>query len=118
HHTDGREVVVPGGVSDLAAVGIGKTGGQIRILSEQGFDGGCVVRPASSEQFYIGRAAFHKQPEDVVVPELFGNVVRRDVPAERPLVNRSAGLVIGHGKILLTHTQTNAVGIGVEVPPN
>ena len=47
--------------------------------------------------------------------ELFGDIVRRNVPAKRPLVNRSASLWIDHGKMFVVDAHANAVGIGVKM---
>src|SRR5258707_1102974 len=50
--------------------------------------------------------------------ELFCHIMRRDVPAEGPLVDRSAGVRVDHRKIFVTYSQANAVGVSIEMMVN
>jgi hypothetical protein len=115
HYANGSAIIVSRSMSHLAAIGIGKTRDKAGIFGQQRFNCGLVGGPAGRKQFYVGRTSFHKQLEEVVVAELFGDVVRRHVPAERPLINGSTGLLIDHRRILVAYPHPNAVGIGVEM---
>src|SRR5437763_10787006 len=92
HEANGRKVIVSRGVGDLTAIRAHYCADEIWMVPEKGFDSGLVAAPASGEQFYVGRAAVHQQLENFFVSELFGDIVRRDVKAEHPMIDMSAAL--------------------------
>src|SRR4029078_5306993 len=71
--------------------------------------------PARSEKSHLRWTAIHQQTEDIIVAELSGNIVRRDMPAEGPLVNRAAGFGVVHRDPLTAHAHPNALRVCIEM---
>ena len=115
HQADGREIVVAGSVSDLTPRCIGQSREEIGIPGKERLHSGLISGPAGGEQLDFGRAAFHEQTKNVVVVELPGDVVGRDVKAEGPLINGPAGLWVEFWKPVITHARMDAVGICIEM---
>jgi len=96
HHADGIGVVVLGGVGKFALVGGRKVRGKAGIFGEETFEEFFVTEFAGLGEFEIFGALIHQEAKDFVVFEIARDHVGRFVLAERPGVNRAAGVRIFH----------------------
>ncbi len=79
-------------MGNLPPICLGKLCNEPGIFREQFLDCRFIGTPARSDQSHILRAALDQQPECVFMAKLFGDVMRRHIPTERPLINRPARL--------------------------
>src|SRR3954465_13209985 len=99
----------------MAPITIGHSSNHGRVISDDGFYLHFIPDPAIGEQPNIGRAALHQQLEYLLVSKLFGDIMRGDMPTERPLENGTAAPRVGFWEKFLVHPHTNAFWISVQV---
>src|SRR5688572_29302824 len=87
----------------------------LRILREQYVNGGFIVEPRIVDEPHFVRAAVHEELEGFVMTASFGDLMRRDMPAESPLIDRASGFSPYHREVFLTDTDANAIGVRIKV---
>src|SRR5687768_8254689 len=84
-------VIVSRGVRKLAQFGRSEQMHDLSILREQCVNGGFIVDPRMVDKPYFLRAAVHEELEKFVMTASLGDLMRRDMPAESPLIDRPSG---------------------------
>src|SRR5262245_30527829 len=103
-------------MGNLTTVGNAQRSDEVGMLGKQSIRRRFIAEPAVTQQPHIWRTVFHQQPEHILMCKLPGDLMGGYMPAERPLVNRSATLRVDLWKILVVHAHANAIGIRVELP--
>src|SRR5262245_17094897 len=75
----------------------------------QRMDSRLIGLPARNEELHLRRAVFQEQPMDFLVAKLPRHLMRRNMPAERPLIDRPAGSRVDFRKIMVIHARSDAV---------
>src|SRR5687768_9768114 len=87
----------------------------LRILREQCVNGGFIVEPRIVDEPHFLRAAVHEELEEFMMTASFGDLMRRNMPAESPLIDRPSGFSSNHRKIFLTDTDANAIWVRIKM---